>query len=156
LQWGFENSLHKIQESFVEFLDNLPFRPAAWLLRLIVFPFGRSFASPNDKLDKRIAGILMEPSPIRDLLTAGIFISTDSSDPLGRLEDALTKVSEAEAVEHRLREAVKGARLKGRAEDALLEAGIRAGIINDAEADRVRLAISARKEVIQVDDFSRL
>jgi acyl-CoA dehydrogenase len=156
LQWGCEDSLHKIQDSFVELFDNLPFRPAAWLLRLIVFPLGRSFAGPNDKLDKRIAGILMEPSPIRDLLTAGIFIPTDASDPLVRLEDALTKVRQAEPVEQRLREAVKGARLKGRTSDALLEAGTRTGIINHAEADLVRLATTARKEVIQVDDFLRL
>jgi acyl-CoA dehydrogenase len=153
MQWACEDCLHKIQESFAGLFDNLPFRPTAWLLRLLIFPFGRHFAAPSDLLGGRVAGILMEPSPIRDRLTAGIFIPEDLFDPLGRLEDALKKVTTAEPVELKLRNALKNRRLQRVNGDTLLEQGVRAGIIDSDEADLVRRATAARIEVIQVDDF---
>jgi acyl-CoA dehydrogenase len=156
LQWGCEESLHKIQESFTELLDNLPFRPAAWLLRLFIFPLGRHYAGPDDRLARRVAGILMEPSLLRDRLTTGLFIPTDLSDPLGRFEDALKKVTVAEPIERKLRDAVREGRLKARDEAASLEEGVRAGIITSDEADLVRQATGVRREAIRVDDFPRL
>jgi acyl-CoA dehydrogenase len=156
LQYGCEESLYKIQESFEELFDNLPFRPAAWLLRLMIFPIGRPFSRPDDRVGSRVAGILMEPSPLRDRLTAGLFIPKDTSDPLGRLEDALNKATAAEPVEKKLREAVKNGRLQTQAEELLLEEGVRAGIITAEEANLVQQAVIVRREVIQVDDFPRL
>jgi acyl-CoA dehydrogenase len=155
LQWAYEESAHNIQESFAELFDNLPFRPAAWLLRLMVFPFGHHFARPDDVLSRRLARILMEPSALRDRLSAGLFIPTDLSDPFGRLEDALRKVTAAEPVEQKLNDAVKNGRLKERADNSLLEEGLRAGIITRDEAGLVLQATAARREVIQVDDFPR-
>ena len=156
LQWAFEESAHEIQMSFEELFDNLPYRPAAWLLRLMVFPLGRSFARPDDRLSGKIAGILMEPTELRDRLTAGLFIPTDLSDPLGRLEDALKKVTAAESAEQKLRDAAKTGRLPRQDEDSLLETGVSKGIISGEEANCVRQASAARKEVIQVDDFPKL
>jgi acyl-CoA dehydrogenase len=156
LQWGCERSLHKIQESFAELFDNLPLRPAAWLLRLLTFPLGHPFAGPDDRLCSRVAGIIMDPSPLRDRLTAGLFIPTDLSDPLGRLEDALRKVSAAEPVEQKLNKAVKAGRLEWETGDSFLEAGVRDGIIARDEADSVRQADAARRDVIRVDDFPQL
>ncbi len=156
VQWGCEECLHKIQESFDGLLHNLPLRPAAWLVRLLVFPLGRHFAGPNDRLGRRVAGILLEPSKLRDRLTAGLFIPTGTDDPLGRLEDALAKVVAAEPVEQKLREAVKDGRLKEGTDAALLDTGVQAGVITGAEADVVRLALDARREAIRVDDFPSL
>jgi acyl-CoA dehydrogenase len=156
LQWECEESLYRIQESFVELLDNLPSRPAAWLLKFLIFPLGHHFARPGDLLAHRVAKILMEPSTLRDRLTAGLFIPAELSDPLGRLEDALKRVTVAEPVEQSLKDAVKGGRLKRQAEGPLLEAGIRAGIVTREEADLIVKATEARKEVIRVEDFPRL
>ena len=97
----------------------------------------------------------MEPSALRDRLSGGLFIPTDLSDPLGRLEDALRKVTAAEPVEQKLNDAVKDGRLKEKADNSLLEAGIRAGVITRDEAGLVLQATAARREVIRVDDFPR-
>ena len=156
LQWAFEESAHEIQTSFEELFDNLPHRPAAWLLRLMVFPLGRSFAPPDDRLSGKIAGILMEPSELRDRLTTGLFMPTDLSDPLVRLEDALKKVTAAEGAEQKLRDSVKTGWLPRQDEDSLLETAVSKGIISSQDADCVRQASAARKEVIQVDDFPKL
>ena len=156
VEWGCEDCLHNIQESFIELFDNLPVRAIAWMLRLIIFPIGRHFAAPNDKLGARVARTLTEPSALRDRLTAGLFIPTDVSDPLGRLEDALLKATAAEPVERKLRDAVKDGRLKVHDEDAMPDEGVRAKIISEDEAEIVRKAIAARRQVIRVDDFPGL
>jgi acyl-CoA dehydrogenase len=143
----------KIQEGFVGIIHNLPLRPAAWLLRLIVFPLGRPFAGPGDHLGHLVANILLEPSPLRDRLTNGIFIPAEPGEPLGRLEDALGKVVAAAPVEQKLRDAVKAGRLKPQPDERLAEAGVAAGIITGDEARTLRLALEARRDAIRVDDF---
>jgi acyl-CoA dehydrogenase len=148
LEWGCEECLHKIQESFFGLFANLPSRTMARLLRLLIFPFGRHFDAPGDELVGRVARILMEPSALRDRLTAGLFIPSDPQDPLGRLEDALSKAIAAEPVERKLRD--------GRLKAEFPDEGVRAGIINEGEAEIVRQAAVARREVIRVDDFSSL
>jgi hypothetical protein len=55
-----------------------------------------------------------------------------------------------------LREAVKAGRLKGEMDAEQATAGVAAGIITAAEADIVREAHEARREVIRVDDFPKL
>jgi acyl-CoA dehydrogenase len=156
LQWGCETCLHEIQESFMELFENLPARPAAWLLRLSIFPLGRAFHRPTDRLCSRIAGILMAPTKLRDRLSEGIFIPADPADPFRRLEDALLKTASAEPVEQKLRQAIREGKLEKQADDHLVEAGVIKGIISEHEAEIAQQAAFARWKVIQVDDFSSL
>jgi acyl-CoA dehydrogenase len=153
LGWCCETSLHEIQESFMELCDNLPSRPVAWILRRLAFPLGRSFRKPDDRLGHRLAGILMEPSELRDRLLSGVFVSDDASDPLRRLEDSLKKVVAAEPVEQKLRDAVRSGRVPDSPESELAQAGAQAGVITLQESECVREAAAARRDVIQVDDF---
>jgi acyl-CoA dehydrogenase len=155
LRWGCEKSLHEIQESYLDLCDNLPSRPVAWLLRLLAFPLGRTFHKPSDHLGRRLAGMLMEPSAVRDRLTAGLFLPNDVLDPLGRLEDALNRVIASEPAEQKLRDAVRSGRMPELPEDKLLELGVHRGIITAQEAEGVFEAAAARREAINVDDFAQ-
>ncbi len=156
VKWACEESLFTVQESFAGLLRNFPNRPMAWLLRLLIFPLGRSFAGPSDRLGHRVAGILLEPSSARDRLTAGLFLPKSLTEPLGCLEDALPKVIAAEPVEKKLRDAVRAGKLTEQPDAQLLEEGARSGVVTGAEAEIVRLALAARAEVIRVDDFPKL
>ncbi len=156
LQWGVEESLHSIQESFRELFHNLPNRPAAWLLRVMVFPLGFPFSRPGDRLGGSIARAAMRPSQLRDRLSDGAFIPSGISDPQRRLEDALKKVTEAEPVEQKLRDAVRKGHLRKQGSGSYAEEGVLKGIITRDEADILQSAEVARREVIQVDDFVKL
>jgi acyl-CoA dehydrogenase len=153
LQWGCAECLRNIQEGFSGIIRNLPIRPLAWLLRLFVFPLGRPFAGPDDNLGHSVAAILLEPSGVRDRLTAGIYLPESTDEPLGRLEDALHKVIAAEPVEKKLKEAIKDGRLRGGKDAEVLEAGLLAGIITSDEANALILAWEAGREAIRVDEF---
>src|SRR5580658_10511637 len=54
-------------------LANLPNRFVAAILRIVILPFGPDTRGPSDALKTACARLLLEPSPARDRLTAGIF-----------------------------------------------------------------------------------
>jgi acyl-CoA dehydrogenase len=70
------------------------------------------------------------------------------------LEDALPKVIAAEPIERKLRRAMKKGEITGRDDEARLRDAVSKNLISDSEAETVRIAITARDRVIQVDDFS--
>ncbi len=52
-----------------------------------------------------------------------------------------------------LRSAVRSGDLPKVGDDELIEKGLAAGVIEEHEAEELRAAIAARREVIKVDDF---
>ncbi|HQU16336.1 MAG: acyl-CoA dehydrogenase [Chromatiales bacterium 21-64-14] len=153
LRWACEDSLARAQDALMGLLRNFPVRPLAWLLRVLVFPLGLPYSVPSDALDHQVADLLLEPSPARHRLTAGMFIPDDLRQNVGRLEHALARVLEAEPMERRLLEAVKQGILPAGTLEELITGGLANRIITEAEAERLRDADAARREAIAVDDF---
>ncbi len=86
-----------------------------WLaktLRTVMFPYGKPFSPPNDTLIHQVARLALEPSATRDRLTAGIYITNDPADRMGRIEDALHKTLAAVEVEKQLRKLMKEGKLE--------------------------------------------
>jgi len=153
LHWACEYCLYNIQVRLGEVIRNFPSRPVAWLLRFLVFPTGMPYKGPSDKLNHQVAGLLLEPSEVRDRLTSGIYLPRNHEEPLEILEVALKKTIEAETVEKKLRKAVQTGALKATDPEALLQEAVKAGVIDKEDADLVRSAEEARREAIRVDDF---
>ncbi|NTV76048.1 MAG: DUF1974 domain-containing protein, partial [Holophaga sp.] len=156
LRWACEDGFQKIEEAFDGLFRNLPNRPAAWMLRWLTFPTGRHSEGPSDQLGHQLAEILLEPSAVRDRLTAGAFVPMDPREPVGRLEDALRKVIAAEPVEKKLWAAVGKGVLVAGPDDGMLADGIKGGILTGPEGETLRRALEARREAIRVDDFPRI
>ncbi|HEC12744.1 MAG TPA: acyl-CoA dehydrogenase [Acidiferrobacteraceae bacterium] len=154
MQWACEHALYRIQEGLDGVLRNFPVRPVAWLMRPILFPLGRRFAGPSDRLGHKVVQLILSPSEARDRLTAGIYIPSAPEESLAKIEDALVKVIAAEEVEKILRQAVKDSSLTMTDSETLLGSAVAQNIITDEQADRVRAADAARLDVIQVDAFS--
>ena len=156
MRWVCHYCLHNIESSFSHIMTNFPVRPAAWLMRMIVFPIGRHFHEPTDRLGNEIAAMLLQPSAARDRLTRGVYISDDPNDAMGRIESALPKVIAAEPVERKLRQAERRGDIHGETTEALVAAGLKAQLINQQEAKLVNDATAARMNAISVDDFATL
>ncbi|MFO7578103.1 MAG: acyl-CoA dehydrogenase [Pelovirga sp.] len=154
VDWACAESFRVIEASFAEFFRNFPNPAVAWLLRLTTFPLGLRPTAPSDRLGHQVASLIMSPSPTRDRLTRGIFIPEQRHEPLGRIEDALTKIITAEAVEQKIRTAARHQVIAADNEQELLAAAVAAGTVTAQEAEAVRQARSARNDVIQVDDFT--
>jgi acyl-CoA dehydrogenase len=153
VQWSVELCLYRIQEALLGILDNLPTRPAAWVLSALIFPLGARFRPPSDKLGQRVARDILEDREARLNLTEDVFVPKPDEPGLGALEAALDKAVRAIPVETKLRDAVRAGKLDRAPGYMLDDLGLAAGIIGKAEYDLLNEARDARDEVIQVDAF---
>ncbi|MBU6429122.1 MAG: DUF1974 domain-containing protein, partial [Cyanobacteria bacterium REEB65] len=134
-------------------IDNLPNRPAAWLLRALIFPLGRRYQGPSDRLGAEVARSLLEDSDERLVLSRDIFSPPLGEPGLGQLEVALDKVVASYAVHRQIREAVKAGRLERKPTESQADRALAAGVITEAERRLLDDAAAARLEAIQVDAF---
>ena len=151
--WCVDLSLYRIQEALLGILDNLPTRPAAWILRALIFPLGARFRPPSDKLGARVARDVLEDREARLHLSEDVFVPPPDEVGLGALEAALDKAVRAIPVETKLRDAVRAGKLDRAPGYMLDELGRDAGVISAAEYALLQEAEAARNEVIAVDAF---
>jgi acyl-CoA dehydrogenase len=153
VSWSCEHALFEIQNALLGILDNLPSRPAAWLLKVLVFPLGARRRPPSDRLGSEVARQLLEDRDARLELTKHIYQPRPHEPGLGKLEAALEKAVAAHAVETKIRDAVRSGKLDRAPGDELLEIALEARVITEQERQIVLDADEARAEVIQVDAF---
>jgi len=151
--WAAEDSVHRAQEAMFGLFENFPVRWAAGLMRLVVFPFGRSYAPPSDRLGHRVAALMLEKSPARERLTDGVCLNEVESDPVGRLELALDLVNEAEAIDAKVRAATKAGVVRGQSTQERMESTRALGLIDAREAGIWTRYDALRRACIMVDDF---
>lgn len=153
LRFACDYCLHEAEKTLAVILKNFPNRFLAWLLGGMAFPSGRRCPVPGDAMGQACAKLLLEPSPARERLTRGMYISKDPGDAIGRLEDALPKVIAAESLERRLVKLVQDDPLLHGRHEAQVDAALARDILSAPEAELVRAAHAARLAVIAVDDF---
>ncbi|MEW8507710.1 MAG: acyl-CoA dehydrogenase [Candidatus Thiodiazotropha sp.] len=156
MQWAMDDSLYRFQHALRGLLRNMPIRPLAWLLRLIIFPTGLPFHKPTDRLDHQVARILLTPSETRDRLTKGIYITEDQRQRSGQLERALFAVSAAAPHQKTLHRAKRAGQLKSRDVRSLITEALSLGILSESEKVALEEAQRLRSQVIQVNAFSDL
>ncbi len=145
--------LFEIQERFDEILKNFPSRILAWVLKVIIFPLGERFSKPRDKMNRKIAKLLMEPTETRQRLAAGIYLAPVKENLMADVQDALLKTIEAEPIEKLVRTAKKEGTLSGYTFIDLANDAKNKGIITPEEHEKLLQAGVAREKVIAVDDF---
>ena len=155
LQWVCDHALYQMQHSLDGLLKNFPNRSVAWLLRRLVFPFGKPYAGPADKLGHRCADILLSPSEARDRLTRGLYLPTEPDQALARLEHALDLQIALVPLEKRLSMASKSGELTASNEAALWQQAVDKKVINAQEFAQWQVADAARREAVKVDEFDK-
>ena len=154
LRWSCEHAARQVQESLLGVLENFPSRPAAWALRALAFPLGAGHRPPDDALVAEVSRALTEDGSARHRLTADIHLPGPHDPGLGRLEEALRRVSRALPLHARVREAVRGGALAPLPADTLADRARAAFVIDADERTAIREAEAAREEAIAVDSFA--
>ena len=134
-------------------LENLPSRSSAWLLRRIVFPWGRTWRAPSDKLGNKVAGLLVSSVEFRNKLSSGIYFNDSADDVIGCLEHAARLVERSEEAAKKVRVAISDGTIPAYADD-LFDAARQAAVIDDDEIALLRDTENAVRRAIDVDDFS--
>jgi acyl-CoA dehydrogenase len=159
LHWGIQDALARTEDAFYGLFANLPNRFIAWGLRGVIFPFvypyGREFEPPRDRLGHEVVGLLLAPGPARDRLTAGVYIPKDPDEPIAALEAGLRAVIAAEPVGAKIRKAREQGLLLSPIADRMVDEALSSGIITHDEKAAMDLARRLRRQVIMVDDFPR-
>jgi acyl-CoA dehydrogenase len=153
LAWAFHDCVWRMQMALDGVLRNFPVRPIAWLLRFLVFPFGRREVPPSDRLGRRVAALLTAPNEARDRLTAGIYKTPNPNNPVGRMNVLLPDVIAAEPVERKFIKASKTGELKGYDYATQLADAEAKGLLSAAECVLLKRVRDASFEFISVDDF---
>lgn len=149
-------AFHEMQVAFEGLYANLDvpilgliFRgPIRWWSRLNIFA-----ASPSDRLTHKVAKVMLNNAEVRDRLTEGVFLPKDPAEAIGRLERAYATTKKAEAVDKKIRDAIKEKRMPKRKGPKAIEEALKANIITREEYDLISEAERLRLDAIQVDEF---
>ncbi|WP_028008454.1 acyl-CoA dehydrogenase [Solimonas flava] len=154
-RWALDHCLSEIGHAFDGFIRNFPVAWARGLLRVVVFPLGNRFHPVSDRVNARVADLLLEPSDVRERLSWLVFKNGGERDPIGRMEHAwrVGLSSEAAYVKY-FRLANKGA-IVGDTVAARLDDALRRGLLSAEEVAQARAYDAARYDVILTDDFSK-
>ncbi|WP_133406826.1 acyl-CoA dehydrogenase FadE [Parashewanella tropica] len=150
-QWAVEDSLHKLQTSLDELLNNFPLG-LGWLLRLVIFPFGRCVKRPSDVIDHKVARIMQTPSASRERLGIYQYFQATENNPIGMQEHALSLVLKAEPLHKKVCDAA-GKKLPFVQLDQVAELGKELGVLDESEITLLKQAEEGRLRSINVDDF---
>ncbi len=155
VEWACRNLLYHAQEQLHGFLRNFPNRPLAGLMRAVVFPRGRHYSAPSDRLGRQLAELVTRPSASRERLCRHIYRTVEPGNLLGLLEEALELSERMEPIEKRIRvEGVKTGKITALDLPGQIEQALAAGIVSEQEAAQLREYDRKVMNLIHVDDFA--
>jgi acyl-CoA dehydrogenase len=141
VRFSADASFSRIGKALDEVIENFPAAWVRWLLRPVLRPAAHRNA-PSHKLSEAAAMIAYHPSDARDRLIGRLHPAKPGSG-LGLLEEAYARVLEVAPIEKRLRD------VKKTPAEAL-----EAGILSDAEFEKLKEAEAAVQKTVAVDDYT--
>ncbi|MEM6639502.1 MAG: acyl-CoA dehydrogenase [Pseudomonadota bacterium] len=153
VEWACRHLLYQCQEQLHGVLRNLPNRPLAIALRLFIFPRGRMYSAPSDKLERRVAELMTTPSETRDRLIDGAYLTPDENNPIGIIDKLLREAEGIDSLERKVIKAWKAGTIKEDAPPAMFRAALEAGVISESECESLLTYDRMVMSITDVDDF---
>lgn len=152
VHWGVQDALYQAEQAIDDLLRNFPNAFVAGMLRVVIFPLGRRYDAPSDKLDHKLAKIMQIPSATRSRIGRGQYLTPSEFNPAGLLEEALMDVMAAEPIHLRICKET-GRNLSFTRLDEQAKQWLAEGKINAEEAAILTKAEASRLRSINVDEF---
>ena len=152
VHWGVQDALYQAEQAIDDLLRNFPNAFVAGMLRVVIFPLGRRYDAPSDKLDHKLAKIMQIPSATRSRIGRGQYLTPSEFNPAGLLEEALMDVMAAEPIHLRICKEI-GRNLPFTRLDEQAKHWLAEGKINADEAAILTKAEASRLRSINVDEF---
>ncbi len=154
LHYACQSTMHDAQQAMLAVFYNLPFTFFAKTLRALMFPFGKPYSPPSDKLIHEVAKLALSPSATRDRLTEGCYITDDPQQPQGRIEHAFNLAVKAETIENKFKQLNKHGQLKTRTHEERIQEAVDKKLISKQEGTQMQELWLATREAIRVDHFT--
>ncbi len=152
VKWSCQDHLYHCQRALADLINNMPSAPLRAVLKVLLFPFGRPVRKPTDQLEHKLAQLLQVPSETRNRLASYVYLTNEPLNLVGRQEQTLKDVLDVEPLFERVCKE-KGLKLPFFQLDKVAQIGLEAGILSQAEADKLAAVEQSRLDVINVDDF---
>jgi len=155
VHWCQQQALFKIQRAIDELLENYPSRLLGRVLRWLIFPFGKAYFRPSDRLCTALTDSMLEPSALRDRLTSLFVKSHSQKDAVGRIDMALLQIAQIEPLIKKMNSALRKREVDGALPfDQQLHQAVRNHLLSNEEAESLREYYCLYRDVIRVDEFS--
>jgi acyl-CoA dehydrogenase len=153
VEWSCRTLLYHAQEQLHSLLRNFPNRPIAFLLRILVFPRGRTFSAPSDALGRKIVDRIVNPTPTRNRLAPTAYLTREPTNQLALLQELLEMADDIKPLERRVFDARRRGEITVGDTPGQIEAAERLGVLTGEEAQRIRDFDARVLELTGVDDF---
>lgn len=154
VRWAIQQCLYKIQIAFDELAENFP-KGIGKLFKWFIFPWGRSYYAPTDKLTHQIVTPMLSWNELRERLTKFCFVSKNSHDLTFRLDEALKTIATAEPLWKKLHKAVHDGAIPEYYDfSERLDKAKQLNILSVEEAEVLKKFELLKAEIIKVNEFS--
>ena len=160
VQWATAYLLHDAQEKMIAFCHNYPMRWLGWIMQRMIFPFGRFYSAPSDKLSAKLAKMSMENHDFRNLIKKSVcqFDSSanlESMHALDHIEATFQKALSLAPLSDRVMKLKKEQGLKGSLDEVLAQLLVRNDVTESEVKQLLELDVLTA-EVMAVDEFEKL
>jgi acyl-CoA dehydrogenase len=154
VEWACRHLLYYAQEQLHGLLRNFPNRALAALMRVLIFPRGRIYSAPGDRLGRTVAALVTNPTQARERLGEFTYRTLEPGNPFGLLQEALLLAVQLEPLEKRIRvDGVKTGKITALDLPGRIQQALAAGILSETEAAALRDYDRKVMDLINVDDF---
>lgn len=153
--WAAEHCLSDIQNTIDELLQNYPAPTLGRLLKRLIFPWGRAYQRPSDRLHAKITEDMLKPSSLRDRLTHLSYKNTSMDSPVGRIDFAMQQIESVEPLIKKMQKAYRQGELGiAISFDQQLRQAVSNHVLSADEAEKLRAYHALYCRIIKVDEFS--
>lgn len=155
VNWSIHWCLYKIQTACDDVLNNFPIKWIGKLLHFVIFPFGKAYYAPQDKLHQRLLTAMLAPSPLRDRLTQHCYLSDKPDNLCFQLDKALSQINIIDPIAKKLHKAVQSGKLQhAYTFEERLKSAESQSILTAEETTLLREFEALKNEIIKVNEFS--
>jgi acyl-CoA dehydrogenase len=154
VEWACRTLLYRAQEQLHSLLRNFPNRLAAALLRIAIFPRGRTFSAPSDELGQQIVELIISPTETRTRLADCAYIKVEPTNALGLLQQAMEMADQVKPLERRVFDAKRAGQIDAEDTPGQIDEAERKNIVTAEEAEQIRAFDATVMSLTGVDDFA--
>ena len=149
--WAANYCFAKAQQAMIDLCANYPAKILGKLVGFLINPFGQTMRFADDKLDARLASMMMKNNEYRNLLKQSLYMPDDPKQPLGRVEYAHQLIQKHQSLYQKIG---KFKRYKLQDIEKLLQDYVKDGKLSADELQTIMEVERARREAILVDEFT--
>jgi acyl-CoA dehydrogenase len=153
VEWSCRTLLYHAQEQLHSLLRNFPNRLTAFLLRILIFPRGRTFSAPSDVLGRKIVDKIVNPTPTRNRLAPCAYLTPEPTNHLALLQELLEMADDIKPLERRVFDARRRGEIQTGDTPGQIAEAEQLGILTSEEAQQIRDFDARVMEMTGVDDF---